>query len=58
VNSNKDERSFIRLKNHFRKNIFEHKEFDKFLNSQFGRKYYMNVNKMMEYEDLTRTVIE
>ena len=48
ISSRKDERSLVKLKNDFRKNIFDHKNFDQFLNSSFGKQYFLGVSRSKE----------
>ena len=52
ISSRKDERSLVKLKNDFRRNVFEHKNFDQFLTSNEGKKYFMGVSKSNENIDM------
>lgn len=42
----------MKLKNDFRKNVFDHQNFDQFLNSSQGKKYFLGVSKSKENIDL------
>ena len=48
ISSRKDDRSLVKLKNDFRKNVFDHKNFDQFLNSKIGKDYFLGVTKCKE----------
>jgi hypothetical protein len=46
--SRKNDRKLSKLKNDFRQNVFDHKNFDQFLNSKSGKEYFMGVTKCKE----------
>jgi hypothetical protein len=52
ISSRKEDRSLAKLKNDFRKNIFDHKNFDQFLSSKFGKDYFLGVTKCQENYEL------
>jgi len=48
VSSRQDNRSLIKLKQDFRRNLFDHRNFNHFLGSKEGVKYFMGVSKSNE----------
>jgi len=56
VSSRQDNRSLRKLKDDFRRNLFDHKKFNKFYQSKEGAKYFMGVTK--SNEDITEQIKE